>query len=649
LVNIPILRHVNLKVVKVFMKLGQTKVILLLALLSQLASCGDDPAATSSSAATAPTNQNSVFSAANSSVPGGEVSIASTDNASFVAWLAPSGTTSFTAGDTMTKADSGTATSIIAPTTKGTYNLYVLNSSGESSEASTSTLRVLEWDHEAYLKSKNNSDQDYFGGSVAIDGDTIAVGTAFEDSNTNTIIQASSGTLNLSSTNNTGTGSGAIYVYVRSGSNWSEEAYLKASESTANDFTGGAIAISGDTIVAGAKAEDSNTTAIINTDGQADTNDGADSSGAVFILKRSGVTWTQDAYLKAPNAGVDDLFGASVAIDGDTIVVGAFGENSTTVEIVNGTSVSSSNNSGTRDGDDGNGAVYVFKKDGGGDWALEAYLKAPNNSDADRFGHSVAIDDDTIVVSSVFEGSSTTTIINGSDLSAANNSGDDNGAAYVFKRSGTTWSHEAYLKAPNSSNGDNFGNSVAIDGDTIVVGASNEDSSTTSIINSSDLSSTNNSGSNNGAAYVFKRSGTTWSHEAYLKPPITSNSDRFGFRLAIDGDVIAVAAINESSTTQSIIVGTDLSSSNVSGSNNGAVYIFKRTGSLWAYEAYLKAPNNGDDDTFGNAVSISSGTVVIAATGEDSDLLSLINGEDLTTATNDGNDNGAVYVFRISE
>jgi hypothetical protein len=106
----------------------------------------------------------------------------------------------------------------------------------------------------------------------------------------------------------------------------------------------------------------------------------------------------------------------------------------------------------------------------------------------------------------------------------------------VFVRSGTTWTHQAYLKAPNTSIQDYFGYSVAISGDTIVVGAFGEDSNTTDIINGANLSSTNNSGSSNGAAYVFTRSVTIWTHQAYLKALNTSNSDSFGSSVAISGD-----------------------------------------------------------------------------------------------------------------
>ena len=212
----------------------------------------------------------------------------------------------------------------------------------------------------------------------------------------------------------------------------------------------------------------------------------------------------------------------------------------------------------------------------GSTWSHQAYLKAPNNSNDDYFGSSVAISGDTIAVGAPGEASTTTSIINGSDLSGTNDSGTDNGAVYVFTRTGSTWSHQAYLKAPNNSNDDGFGSSVAISGDTIAVSAVNEDSTTTSIINGSDLSSTNNAGNNNGAVYVFTRSGSTWSHQAYLKAPNNSNLDVFGNSIAISGDTIAVGARLEDSTTTEIIHGSDLSGTNDSGDNNGAVYVFTR-------------------------------------------------------------------------
>ena len=137
----------------------------------------------------------------------------------------------------------------------------------------------------------------------------------------------------------------------------------------------------------------------------------------------------------------------------------------------------------------------------------------------DQFGFSVAIDGDTIVVGAYNESSDTTEIIHGDDLSTTNDTGQDNGAVYVFRRTGVTWRTKPISRLPMAWTFSGFGKEVAIDGDTIVVGVPSEASSTTEIIHGDDLSATNGSGISNGAVYVFVRNGTTWSHQAYLKAP----------------------------------------------------------------------------------------------------------------------------------
>ncbi len=153
-----------------------------------------------------------------------------------------------------------------------------------------------------------------FGASVAISGDTVVVGAFGEDS-------AATG-VNGNQANNSATDSGAAYVFVRSGSTWTQQAYLKASNTGAR-VTSSAIstAISGNTVVVGAYGEDSAATGV--NGNQADN--GAIDSGAAYVFVRSGSSWTQQAYLKASNTEASDFFGGSVAISGDTVVVGAFG------------------------------------------------------------------------------------------------------------------------------------------------------------------------------------------------------------------------------------------------------------------------------------------------------------------------------------
>src|SRR5205823_5417703 len=242
----------------------------------------------------------------------------------------------------------------------------------------------------------------------------------------------------------------------------------------------GSVSISGDTVVVGALYEDSAATGI--NGNQSDNS--ATGSGAAYVFVRSGSTWTQQAYLKASNTGVNDLFGVSVAISGDTIVVGAYGEDSAATGV---------NGNQADNGAIDSGAAYVFVRSGS-TWTQQAYLKASNTGASDFFGGSVAISGDTAVVGA-FEEDSAATGVNGNQ---ADNGAVDSGAAYVFARSGSTWTQQAYLKASNTGSSDLFVN-TAISGDTAVVGALYEDSAARGV----NGSQADNSAKNSGAAYVF--------------------------------------------------------------------------------------------------------------------------------------------------
>jgi len=390
------------------------------------------------------------------------------------------------------------------------------------------------WSQQAYLKASNTGSEDWFGHSVTISGDTIAVGAHFEDS----------GTTGVNSTPDEGAkNSGAAYVFVRSGTSWSQQAYLKASNTGAGDEFGYSVAVSGDTVVVGANWEDSSTTGVNST-----PDDGASDSGAAYVFFRSGTSWSQQAYLKASNTGTEDYFGWSVAVSGDTVVVAASNEDSST------TGVNSTPDDGARD----SGAAYVFARSGTS-WSQQAYLKASNAGSRHYFGYSVAVSGDTVVVGASDECSDTT----GVD-STPNESALSSGAAYVFVRSGTSWSQQAYLKASNTGAGDDFGWTVAISGDTVVVGAMSEDSGTTGV-----NSTPNESAPNSGAAYVFDRSGTSWSQQAYLKASNTRRSVWFGSSVAVSGDTVVVGALWENSGTTGVN-----STPNESASDSGATYVF---------------------------------------------------------------------------
>ncbi|WP_035983201.1 FG-GAP repeat protein [Leptospira meyeri] len=484
------------------------------------------------------------------------------------------------------------------------------------------------WESQAYLKAPNAEASDQFGTAVAISGDTIVVGAIGESSNQTTIANGEG----ASSDNSLGL-SGAVYVYQRTGSTWSQQAYIKAPNAEASDQFGVAVAIDGDTIVIGANLEDSNQTTITNGSSASGDNS-ASNAGAVYVYKRSGSTWAQEAYLKPSNAEASDQFGFPVAISGDTIVVGTYLEDSNQTTITNGPTASGDNSATSA------GAIYVFQRSGS-TWSQQAYIKPSNAETQDSFGKGLAISGDTIVAGANLEDSNQTTITNGGTASS-NNGATSAGAAYVYQRTGSTWVEQAYLKAPNAEAGDQFGEDVAISKDTIVVAAFAEASNQITITNGPTASS-DNSAANAGAAYVFKRIGSSWIHEAYLKAPNAKTDEYFGTSLAIEGDTIVVSAIYEDSGQKTVTNGPTISIDN-SSPRSGAIYVYGRTGSNWTLNAYLKAPNADPDDRLGNSMGLSGDTIVVGANQEDSIENTITNGP---TASSDNSavSSGAAYVF----
>jgi hypothetical protein len=370
-----------------------------------------------------------------------------------------------------------------------------------------------------------------------------------------------------------------------------QQAYLKASTVDADDYFGYAVAISGDTVVVGAYGEDGN--------GSNEDDNSADGAGAAYVFVRIGTTWAQQAYLKASNAEQLDLFGFSVAIFGDTVVVGAPGEA--------GDGSGEGNNSASNAG-----AAYVFVRSGT-TWAQQAYLKASNVDTWDYFGWSVAISSDTVLVGAPDE--------DGDGSNPGDDSATSAGAAYVFVRSGTAWSQQAYLKASNADALDFFGDGVAISRDTLVVGAYGEDGDGSNPGDDSELSA--------GAAYVFVRSGTAWSQQAYLKASNVEAGDRFGRSVAISADTIVVGAYGED--------GNGSGEEDNSESYAGAAYVFVWEVKTWVQQDYLKASNAEEHDWFGQAVAIYGDMLVVGAKDED--------GNGSSAGDNSALGAGAAYVF----
>jgi len=465
------------------------------------------------------------------------------------------------------------------------------------------------FEQQAYVKASNTDVSDEFGFSVAISGDTLVVGAFSEDSNATGV--------NGDEADNSASSSGVVYVFNRTAGVWSQQAYIKASNTQTGDYFGQSIAISGDTLVVGAHGEDSNATGV-NGD---ETDDSASKSGAAYVFIRTAGTWSQQAYLKASNAGAHDEFGWSVAISGETVVVGAHQEGSYATGV---------NGDQSDDFTSDAGAAYVFTREAGV-WSQQAYVKASNTGTNDYFGESLAISGETLVVGAVGEASNAT----GVDGDETNDLAVDSGAAYVFTRTDDVWSQQAYLKASNTGASDEFGHSLAISGKILVIGAFRESSDATGV----DGDSANNLAEWSGAAYVFVRDTGVWEQHAYLKASNTDEDDQFGTSVAISNSMIVVGARREASNA----TGVDGDETYNFAQDAGAAYVYTRTAGIWSQRAYLKASNTEANDEFGQSVAIAGHILVVGAHQEDSDAT----GVDGDQSNNLAEYSGAVYVFNF--
>ena len=400
------------------------------------------------------------------------------------------------------------------------------------------------WIQQAYLKASNTNEGDLFGISVAIHGDTIAVGASSED--------GGAAGVNGSSVTNRDS-SGAVYVFARSNDNWTQQAYIKASNPDDIDAFGGALDIYNDTLIVGATREDS--ASRFDDDEILQANNDLNDAGAAYIFIRNGTTWSQQAYLKAPNTIRSQNFGNAVAVDGETVVVGAKFDQSSAQGVNGDDSLTGATQSG---------AAFVYVRDAN-QWTLESFLKGSNTAAFHQFAFSLDISNNTIVIGAPFE-SSASTGINGDQTTGAAFAA---GAAYVFHRVGNTWSQQAYLKASNTAANDRFGESVAISGDIILIGAPGEDGSS----NRFDLLQADNSVSESGAAYLFQRSGTVWTQRNYVKAINTGEGDGFGEAVAIDMSKYVVGALFEDGGSEVINDFEKLSDDSVE--DSGAVYQFE--------------------------------------------------------------------------
>ena len=297
-----------------------------------------------------------------------------------------------------------------------------------------------------------------------------------------------------------GTSSGSAYVFTRDtagdlGSGWTQVAKLTADDGTGYDRFGYSVSIDGDTVVVGAQTDD----------------DEGDNSGSAFVFTRDTAGdlasgWTQVAKLTAGDGAASDYFGYSVSIDGDTMVVGAYFDDDKATN---------------------SGSAYVYTRDTAGDlasgWTQVAKLTADDGADSDKFGYSVSIDGDTMVIGAYQD----------------DDKGLNSGSAYVFTRDTagnltSSWTQVAKLTADDGAADDQFGYSVSIDGDTVVIGANHDDDKAT----------------NSGSAYVFTRDTpgdltSNWTQVAKLTAGDGAADDVFGISVSIDGDTMVIGALGD--------------------------------------------------------------------------------------------------------
>ncbi|MBS3741971.1 MAG: FG-GAP repeat protein, partial [Candidatus Cloacimonetes bacterium] len=377
------------------------------------------------------------------------------------------------------------------------------------------------WADEFKITASDGDPTDFFGCSVSIDGDYAIIGSA--------------------SDNVTGLNSGSAYIFHRNGTTWTEQQKLTASDSDGNDNFGYSVSIDGDYAIIGARYDEEN----------------GEDAGSAYIFHRTGSTWTEQQKLTAADGGVDDHFGISVCIDSDYAIIGAreMPEPSTT-----------------------SGSAYIFHRSGT-TWTEQQKLTASDGGDGELFGVSVYIDGEYAIIGAQQD----------------DDNGSASGSAYIFHRSGTTWTEQQKLTAADGASGDKFGTSVCIDGEYAIIGAELDD----------------DNGTDTGSAYIFDRSGTTWTEQQKLTAADGGVDDYFGTSVYINDDFVYIGAEG-------------------SGSDTGSTHIYHRSGTTWSEQQKLTAADGAGGDHFGNSVCFGDKYAIIGAQRDD----------------DNGSASGSAYLYR---
>ncbi len=423
------------------------------------------------------------------------------------------------------------------------------------------------WAQQQKLTIADNAPNDYFGSTVALSGETVLAGAPGK-------------------TVNGGLNRGAAYAFVRAGATWTQQLQFTASDGAAGDGLGSAIALSGET-------------ALISAPGK--TVNGNNLQGAAYLFTRAGAAWSQQQKLSANDGAAQDLFGYAVALENNTLVIGAknakAGANATQgAAYVFSTAGDLWTQSQRLTGHDGaagdqfgvsvalsgqtciagawlakvgvnasQGAAYIFE--GSKAFPQEGQLVASDGATNDQFGYAVALSGDLAVIGAP------------QDKVGANAL---QGSAYVFSRSNNLgWTQQAHLIAADGAANDLLGTTVAISGQMVIVGAAYDQ------IGGS---------ANQGSAYVFAVVNHAWTQQQKLLANDGAPDDYFGSAVALDGDTAIVGAVGDD-------VGAHV--------NQGSAYVYTRTGTTWTQQQKLTASNGAAQDQFGDAVALSGNSVVI--------------------------------------
>jgi len=355
---------------------------------------------------------------------------------------------------------------------------------------------------------------DIFGYAVSIDSNLAIIG-AYQD-------------------DDAGSSSGSAYIFRNVGGVWQQVAKLTASDGAPGDAFGYSVAISNGIAVVGAHSGDDSEVF---------------DSGAAYVFREIDGEWEQVAKLTAADAAYVDRFGVSIAIDGNTVVVGATHDD---------------------DGGPASGSAYVFGLVDS-EWQQIAKLTASDGDSTDHFGISVSISGTTIVV--------------GAD--SDENGGALRGSAYVFQQIAGTWQQVAILIAFDAASGNLFGHSVSLDGDTALVGAYGTTAGTTL--------------GGAGSAYIFQEINGLWQFVAKLTASDGAYSDWFGHSVSLRGGIAVVGAPQDDDA----------------GSNSGSIYVFRDVNGVWQQVDKLIGNGTAPADAFGYSVSLSGNTVIAGAHGND--------------------------------